>query len=131
MRRARPGEPILGCGLRTRPSRGPAWTSFSKARRGHRSQSVTRVHARMTDRPEIVILSTNVRYTQEAARPCAEAVEALRAPSPTYSRGLSASGGLFRLAAASQRVRSYHMYATVRRYEGIDKVRSGEITMKA
>ena len=34
-------------------------------------------------------------------------------------------------AASRERVRSEHMYATVRRYDGIDKVRSEEVTRKA
>src|SRR5438552_1985174 len=66
-----------------------------------------------------------------ACRPSAEAAEAPRTSSSTCTPGLSACGRPVRgLAAISRESEEHHMYATVHRYEGIDKVCSDEITRK-
>jgi hypothetical protein len=72
-------------------------------------------------------MTLGFRYNWGARRPSAEAAEAGK-PSPTYSKGLSASGGpVSEFAAGKSRDGSDHVYATVRRYEGIGKVRSEEV----
>src|SRR2546427_12816402 len=71
------------------------------------------------------------RYHWGARRPSAEAVEAPGFLSDSHTRFKCIGRSRFRVRRRQvERDGGNHMYATVRRYEGIDKVRSEEVTRK-